>query len=82
MGERVVTANLGDSRAVLVRKEEVVGLTRDHKPFEMGEKMRIIMHGGKIYKEQEGTYKQIKLFRLLCCLFELFTLWLNPMEPI
>jgi len=25
--------------------------------------MRIIKHGGKIYREQEGLFKQIKLFR-------------------
>jgi serine/threonine protein phosphatase PrpC len=61
-GGKVITANLGDSRALMFNSDKIQELTKDHKPFEITEKMRIIKHGGKIYKEVEGTFNQIKLF--------------------
>jgi protein phosphatase PTC2/3 len=63
VGEQVVVANLGDSRALMLGGGGVLELTRDHKPHEVVEKMRIIKHGGKIYREQEGSLNKIKLFR-------------------
>lgn len=44
-------SNVGDSRAILSssRGQIVDGLTKDHKPFDTVEYMRIIEAGGKIY---------------------------------
>lgn len=50
IGGRLVVANLGDSRALLLGKGGPLELTRDHKPHDAGERMRIIKHGGKIYR--------------------------------
>ena len=44
----LVSANVGDSRAILSRQGQAVELTRDHKPNEEREKARIKRHGGKI----------------------------------
>ena len=61
----MITANVGDSRALLLGTPGVAGLTMDHKPSEAGEKLRILQRGGKIYREQDSTFQQIKLFRHL-----------------
>lgn len=47
---KIFLANLGDSRALLLNIEKVNQLSKDHKPEDSQEKMRIIKHGGKIYK--------------------------------
>ena len=44
----LVSANVGDSRAVLSRQGVAVDLTRDHKPNEEREMARIKRHGGTI----------------------------------
>ena len=62
-GDKVHVANLGDSRAMLLGPEGVLDLTKDHKPNDMAEKMRILKHGGKLYKEQDHQVKEIKVFR-------------------
>jgi serine/threonine protein phosphatase PrpC len=51
VGEICYTANVGDSRAVLVSGggKDVVGLSRDHKPSDVDEYNRIIKAGGQIY---------------------------------
>lgn len=59
----IVVANLGDCRAMLLSREGYLLLTRDHKPEDRGEKIRIIRHGGKIYRQQQGVLNQIKIFR-------------------
>ena len=56
-------ANLGDCRAILLSKESYLVLTRDHKPNDQDERFRILRHGGKLYRDQEGTFNQIKVFR-------------------
>jgi protein phosphatase PTC2/3 len=38
-------------------------LTRDHKPGDQDERIRILKHGGKLYRDHEGTFNQIKVFR-------------------
>lgn len=43
--------NVGDSRALLINKNQVKQITKDHKPDEKSEKFRIVRHGGKIYKD-------------------------------
>lgn len=60
---QVVVASLGDSRAILLSKDGFLVLTKDHKPEERGEKMRILRHGGKIYREEGGFVNRIKIFR-------------------
>ncbi|KAL7561829.1 hypothetical protein ACA910_009669 [Epithemia clementina (nom. ined.)] len=44
----LVSANVGDSRAILSRQGMAVELTQDHKPNEEREKSRIKRHGGNI----------------------------------
>ena len=45
----LVTANIGDSRAVLSRNASAINLTRDHKPNDPIEQQRIEELGGSIY---------------------------------
>jgi len=48
-GRRIVCANTGDSRAIIVRKDgSVVRLSRDHKPGMPDETRRITELGGKV----------------------------------
>jgi len=48
-GERtIISANVGDSRAILSRRQRAVDLTRDHKPNEEEEKARIIEMGEEV----------------------------------
>jgi len=51
----LVSANVGDSRAVLSRQGEAIDLTRDHKPNEEREKARILRQGESI--EWDGLAK-------------------------
>lgn len=44
----LVTANAGDSRAVLCRNGVAVPLSKDHKPGLKGETERILKAGGKV----------------------------------
>jgi len=51
VGEVCYTANVGDSRAVLSSNggQDVIALSRDHKPSDVDEYNRIIKAGGQIY---------------------------------
>jgi len=51
----IVSANVGDSRAILSRQGEAIDLTRDHKPNEEREKARIMRLGESI--EWDGLAK-------------------------
>lgn len=48
IGDRLICANIGDSRAVLSRGRSPVLLSKDHKPDDPGEKKRIESAGGKV----------------------------------
>eukprot|EP00392_Amoebophrya_sp_AT5.2_P000489 g490.t1 len=44
-------ANAGDSRSVLCRNGEAIGLSEDHKPTNPGERARIVASGGTVSAE-------------------------------
>uniref|UniRef100_A0A0C9S6I7 protein-serine/threonine phosphatase n=1 Tax=Wollemia nobilis TaxID=56998 RepID=A0A0C9S6I7_9CONI len=46
VGDQLVVANVGDSRAVICRAGEAIALSRDHKPNETDERQRIEDAGG------------------------------------
>ncbi|CAG9330956.1 unnamed protein product [Blepharisma stoltei] len=48
MGDRIITINLGDSRAVLCRNGRAINLSNDHKPDNPIEHERIKKFGGKV----------------------------------
>jgi serine/threonine protein phosphatase PrpC len=63
-GTKLFIANVGDSRAILIKKNdenskgfEVTALTRDHKPCDLDEGKRIIEAGGRIdsYRDHKGN---------------------------
>ena len=60
--EKIITANLGDSRCVLGKFDgknwKAKNITRDQKPTDENEKKRIIEKGGRIeaYKDEEGDF--------------------------
>jgi len=60
--EKLITANVGDSRVVLGRLEgdkwASHNLSRDHKPIEPDEKIRILSKGGRVqqYKDENGEF--------------------------
>ena len=57
---KIISANAGDSRAVLGQFKEgewtAIDLSRDHKPNDKDEQERILSHGGRIeaYKDENG----------------------------
>lgn len=53
---RVYTASVGDSRAVLSRKERAIELSVDHKPCRDDEKARIEALGGEVV-HRKGTWR-------------------------
>ena len=60
---KLYIANLGDCRALLISCDDVIQLSKDHKPEEKGEKVRIIQHGGKLIKEESfRKNNKIKVF--------------------
>jgi len=62
--DRIIVANSGDQRAVLVRKYSAIALTTDHKPDEPNEKVRIYDVGGFV-SEQKRVDGQLALSRAL-----------------
>lgn len=64
-GRRLTTAWVGDSRAVLVRKEvgggvwRGVALTQDHKPTSAGELARILAAGGRVERLSDGLGREV-----------------------
>ena len=60
--ERLISANVGDSRCVLGKFDgknwSAKNLTRDHKPNEADENKRILEAGGRVesYKDEDGEF--------------------------
>ena len=60
-GERtLVSANIGDSRAILCREGKAVDLTKDHKPSEEREKARIRAMGADVEWDPYGQLYRVK----------------------
>lgn len=60
-GERtLVSANVGDSRAILCRGRKAVDLTRDHKPSDEREKARIRSMGEDVQWDPYGELYRVK----------------------
>ena len=59
---KVICANVGDSRAILARYENgiynSVNLSRDHKPTETDEMKRILLEGGRIKQFYDAKIKE------------------------
>jgi len=53
----VVVANIGDSRAILIRNGKAIALSQDHKPEDKKERFRIQAAGGRV--EQMGPCHRI-----------------------
>ena len=48
-GNKIISANCGDSRAIIVGKNNRIKvLSRDHKPDDADERSRITFNGGRI----------------------------------
>ena len=60
-GERtLVSANIGDSRAILCRGRKAINLTRDHKPSDEREKARIRSMGEDVQWDPYGEIYRVK----------------------
>jgi serine/threonine protein phosphatase PrpC len=66
--EKIISANLGDNKAILARYENdlynYVNLNREHKPTLPDEKKRILEHNGKIghlYEKSNNSPKKVYL---------------------
>jgi protein phosphatase len=56
----LLSANVGDSRAILCRRGRAVDLTRDHKPNEEREKSRILAMGETIEWDRFGKVHRVR----------------------
>lgn len=57
----LISANVGDSRAVLSRRGQAVDLTKDHKPTSDSERRRILEAGGRIFLDETGVHRVMNL---------------------
>ena len=57
LGEKLICANIGDSRAILVKGNNVIPLSIDQKPDDPEESKRIIQNGGEISQFEEDGEK-------------------------
>lgn len=68
-GRRLITAWVGDSRAVLLRRQSPtelrsIELSRDHKPALSHEKSRILSHGGCVERLQDAIGQEVGPYRV------------------
>ena len=57
VGEKIICANVGDSRAIIVKGNKVTPLSIDQKPDDPEESKRIIQNGGEISQFEEDGEK-------------------------
>ena len=57
LGERLICANVGDSRAIMVKGTKVIPLSIDQKPDDPEESKRIVENGGEISQFEEDGEK-------------------------
>ena len=57
VGEKIICANVGDSRAIIVKGNKVIPLSIDQKPDDPEESKRIIENGGEISQFEEDGEK-------------------------
>lgn len=57
IGNHLIVANVGDSRAILCTSEGLTALSKDQKPDDEEEKMRIIKAGGEVSQYEEDGEK-------------------------
>lgn len=57
----LISANVGDSRAILSRNGKAVDLTKDHKPTSETERKRILKAGGRIFLDETGVHRVMNL---------------------
>ena len=57
IGEKLITANVGDSRAIIVKGNKAIPLSIDQKPDDPEESKRIIENGGEISQFEEDGEK-------------------------
>jgi len=57
-GRKILCINIGDSKALLIKKNEIIPLSHEHKPINEIEKERIENSNGEIYKtNSNGPYR-------------------------
>jgi serine/threonine protein phosphatase PrpC len=57
----MISANVGDSRAILCRNGKAMDLTKDHKPTDDAERKRILRAGGRIFLDDTGCHRVMNL---------------------
>lgn len=57
----MISANVGDSRAILSRNGKAMDLTKDHKPTSDSERKRILRAGGRIFLDDTGVHRVMNL---------------------
>jgi len=62
--QRIIIANIGDSRCILCTKNGIKQLTTDHKPNIKGEITRILSMGGSVAQMEAKNGKKIGPFRV------------------
>ncbi len=59
IGEKIICANVGDSRAFMVKTlDRIIPLSFEHWPNLVEESERILKNGGEIYKTEEDYYNE------------------------
>ena len=57
IGNKLITANVGDSRGIIIKGDKVIPLSIDQKPNDENEMKRIIKNGGEVSQYEEDGIK-------------------------